>query len=305
MRTLDDINNYLSDKYCKLETDAIAIQKVIEDKYNSKTTINHYAPNLELITFNEFKSWLTDFNPIPGSILINQVNNVYQIFIVKEVLYGGFKSLASFSSNKKLNTKEEWIDMNENIRFADEAEQLILTNSLKENNFHWIESRNIVLKTITPEFATIMNYTTPDSQGICIYDKISKQGDVICFAILEDNGRLEYQYPVILKNADNVIFSESRRTDQEQIKLKLNESNKQWDLKSCRVDDLQSEYVKGVSYHYLNDSFNVCTTYSKCTKKDSDRFVAGNYMTDYDEIVELQQIIQDKIKEIKSRKKGK
>lgn len=303
MRTLEDINNYLSDKYCKLETDAIAIQKIIEDKYNYKITINHYAPNLALITFNEFKSWLTDFNPTPGSILINLINNVYQIFIVKEVLYGGFKSLASFSSNKKLNTKEEWIDMNESIRFADEAEQLILTNSLKENSFHWMESRNIVLKTITPEFAKIMNYTTLDSQGICIYDKISKEGDVICFAILEDSGHLEFQYPVILKNADNVIFSESRRTDQERIKLKLNESNKQWDIKSCRIDDLQSDYVKGVTYHYLNDSFNVCTTYSKCTKKDSDRFVAGNYITNYEEIIELQEIIQDKIKEIKSRKK--
>ena len=304
MRTLEEIKQYLSKRYCKEETDPIAIQKIIEDIHSTKIVINHYSPELEPVTFNEFKTWVTDFNPQPGNILYYRIENSFKTFIVKEVLYGGYKSLASYSSNKKLETTEEWIEANDYIRFATQGEKLSLTKKLKENNYYWLKSKNIILQPTKPYSGSITKYISSETQGTCIFDKISSTGDVICFATLDDNDNLEFQYPVIMKNANNIIFYEATKNEQEYIRLKLNNANKQWDPKLLRIDDVDPKFIKDISYHYLNDTFNICTTTSRCNKRDADKFRAGNYMIDFDDVVELQEAIHSKIKEIKSRKRN-
>lgn len=76
--------------------------------------------------------------------------------------------IASYSSNKKLETTEEWIEANDYIRFATQGEKLSLTKKLKENNYYWLKSKNIILQPTKPYSGSITKYISSETRNVYI-----------------------------------------------------------------------------------------------------------------------------------------
>jgi hypothetical protein len=279
------------------EKDALAIESFLfhHTIYIKFTPEQLHNPELETVTYEQFKKWFDEDSPEPGDVIvINHLIGIVKKTGIHSVTLGvSLRESGEFFSND--------IETPRNVfRLAGEEETLRLQRALNDRQLTWSNFKQMAVKSVSLENNLQLRITRLGKKiGVGVFREINGNDEIVMYCVKEVDHPVRYSLYEVIGPVSDYQLEPVSILEREKLANDLEKAGKLWNGHAKRIEPVNLRCEKGGKYYYIGDFFEITTTYDKYKPKDIKRLRSGNYFkrkADAEEV--LSSIIQKRNRQL-------